>query len=201
MKKIFLTSIVLFALLFSSGNSFGKGCYAHIIYGTLLNYGFHDPTGVTLTLNLDTIYDYNAIINDTLKFGEGGDPMLCWGYDQNFFINDTGFYSFNFSTAETMIIFINLHVSRASAILSTTSISNPDLFQIYPTLSSGIFRIKTSADYHPKKIIVTDGEGRIVYTSATNFSEINLTDFATGIYFYAVEDEWQKVYRGKIIRN
>lgn len=79
-------------------------------------------------------------------------------------------------------------------------ISNPNLFEIYPSLSSGIFNIKSSADHLPKKIFVTDGEGRIVYSSATNFSEINLSDFEVGIYFYAVEDESQKVYWGKIIK-
>ncbi len=42
---------------------------------------------------------------------------------------------------------------------------------------------------------------RIVYTSENNFSEINLSNFSSGIYFYAVMDEKENVWRGRMVKE
>jgi hypothetical protein len=72
---------------------------------------------------------------------------------------------------------------------------------ISPSISSGIFKIKNAEYRHLKKVIVTDAGGRMIYNSDNNFSEIDLTLFVSGIYFYLCEDESQNIYTGKLMKE
>jgi hypothetical protein len=92
-----------------------------------------------------------------------------------------------------------IHVGYAIA-AGVFAIADSEL-QVYPSVSSGIFHIRSSENFHPTLISVTDEEGKIIYTSFTAFSEINLSHFTEGIYFYAIENESHRIFRGRIIKN
>lgn len=217
MKKTLLNSVILFTLLFSPINSFCKGC----IWGLHVGGKIYYSNDIHPQVSADTLFNIGDSINlpiSITQFYLGlctcSMQSIRWIHnamqissDTVYTVIDTGEYNifldFVHGTwcAESDSEFVfNLHVGYNRA-TSVTSISNPTLLQIYPSVSSTFFRIKTSEDYHLKKISVTDSQGRIVYTSSTNFSEINLTRFTNGIYFYEVEDELQRVFRGKIVKD
>ena len=216
MKKLIIASVILLFLFSTSYTSEAKDCV----------YGFHVGSRIYYTnhiypqVSADTIFYYGDTINLPITVsqyimgcGACSIDSIKWmhnsiqvGSDTIYTVHEIGDYTaFIYFSSQTCFqdytyYIFNLHVGYTEA-TGISFNSNPRLFKIYPSVSSTIFNIQASADYHPKKISVVDGEGRIVYSSSTNFSEINLTYFSNGIYFYAVEDEFQKVFRGKIIKN
>jgi hypothetical protein len=154
---------------------------------------YHDlATGGCADCQFGTITWYGGVVMDNGLFFLG----------HSYLIKDTGSYmvianaigngcysSFN----DTLIINVGYYPT------SVSEINNQNIFKLYPSISSGLFQIKTKEQL--KKIVVTDGVGRIVYSSATPVSEINLSGVSDGIYFYAIEDEKERVFRGKIVKE
>ncbi len=93
---------------------------------------------------------------------------------------------------------IRVHYKPATPVIE---VINPNAFQIYPSVSSGMFHIKAEGEYELKKISIFDGLGRVVFASNVNASDINLNDFSNGIYLYAIEDSKDRIYRGKIVKE
>ncbi|MEO8088151.1 MAG: T9SS type A sorting domain-containing protein [Bacteroidota bacterium] len=88
----------------------------------------------------------------------------------------------------------------------TTSINSQDgnsihVFSLFPTISTGIFLIKKLSQNVPKQLRITDNAGHTIFTSVNNFSEIDLTNFSPGIYFYAITDEKENIFRGRILKE
>ncbi len=79
--------------------------------------------------------------------------------------------------------------------------SSADIFY-YPetNLSDGIFKL-FSSQMNLSQLCITDCRGRMVLASTNNFSEINLSNFSSGIYFYAITDEKENVFRGRIVKE
>jgi len=217
MKKILLKSVLLFALLFSSANCFCKDCIWGLHVGSKVYYANH----IYPQVSADTLFNVGDSINLPISItqfylGQCSCTMnnIRWMHnalqvssDSIYTVLDTGEYDIFLDFVpgsaciggDTEYVF-NLHIGYNSP-TSIASISNSTLLQIYPSISSEVFKIKISENYHPTKIFVTDSQGRIVYTSSTNFSELNLSRFTDGIYFYELVDELQRVFRGKLIKN
>ncbi len=217
MKKIILTTFILVAAVFSFEKSVAKQCFGHFNVGGT----DHIAPFYNLSIAADTLFDVGTTINlpITISVVNQGmcfcTPDSTWctynggiiSNSQAFNVMDTGTYLIYYNVAGdlycdfSMYNFqLTLHVGYRTS-TSVSEISNPDLFQIYPTISKGICKIKTDPKNHIKKIAMSDEAGRIVFTSSTDFSEINLGAFAQGIYFYAAEDDEGNVFRGKLIRD
>ena len=103
--------------------------------------------------------------------------------------------------------FKNLEFTIAYNNCVTTTVNNPtessiQNFSLYPDVSTGIFKIKfPSSSTILKQLRITDNAGRIVFASSNNFSEINLSNFSPGIYYYAITDEKENIYRGRIVKE
>ena len=122
----------------------------------------------------------------------------------NFIINDTGTYQASvyvdtYGQTGIMTCNVSVHYRSATPVLE---VINPNAFQIYPSVSTGIFHIKAEGEL--KKISIYDAMGRVVYAGVQNpehLPDINLTDFSNGIYLYAIEDNKEQVFRGKIVKE
>ncbi len=94
--------------------------------------------------------------------------------------------------------FINIcYVLPASSVQN--SLVNKNNVYLYQT-STGIFKV-SSTDKNLEQVIITDNAGRIVISCTNNFSEINLTKFSPGVYFYTLTDEKENVFRGRIVKE
>ncbi len=217
MKKIILTTFILFAAVFSFEKSTAKQCFGHFNVGGT----DHIAPFWNLSIAVDTLFDPGTTISLPISISVVNQGMCfctpdsAWctyngGLISNssaFTVVDTGTYLIYHNVAgDTYCDFsmynfqLTLHVGYRTS-TSVTEISNPGNLQIYPTISQGICKIKTEPKFHIKKIAMSDEAGRIVYTTSTDFSEINLGPFAQGIYFFTAEDETGNVYRGKLIRD
>ena len=83
---------------------------------------------------------------------------------------------------------------------SVTEMDAADGIGISPTLSGGIFEIN-GTDKKFEQLLVTDCAGRIIFSAKNNFSEIDLSRFSPGIYFYSITDEKKKVWRGRVVKE
>lgn len=81
-----------------------------------------------------------------------------------------------------------------------TSMAGTDGIRVSTTGSGGIFKIN-GAGQNFRQLLITDCVGKIVFVTQHNFSEIDLSRFPAGIYFYAINDEKNKVWRGRIVKE
>ncbi|MEO8088497.1 MAG: T9SS type A sorting domain-containing protein [Bacteroidota bacterium] len=86
------------------------------------------------------------------------------------------------------------------ATTSLGELASADGIKVSPTLSGGIFKIN-GADKNFEQLLVSDCMGRIVFITQNNLSEINLSRFSSGIYYYAITDEKKKVWRGRVVKE
>ena len=202
MKKIILASVIFVALVFSSEKSFAQsgtesksdfspGCYGYFSIGTNhFVYRYHDDGSSSVTINIDTTYDYGAVINDTLTYLESGIHCLgCVSYIVKAY-NDTGLNTLNFTTCLNTAVTINFHVMRASAPLSVSAISNPNILLIYPNPTNDIFTIKSISSKDKTLVEIMNVVGEIVYSEKLFGKNEYLIDanFTKGIYFVRVSD-------------
>jgi len=138
----------------------------------------------------DLVFAYNG---DTLFDGQAGDPDPSYSYTAY----DTGHYYMRYYFYFVPHIFdFNVHYSNATGI---KNIINDQSVSIFPTVSSGLFKIKSEKKL--KHLHVLDYSGRKVLETDHEFSEIDLSRFSPGIYFYLVTDEKQYCWRGKMIKE
>ena len=223
MKKIIFTCTVLFVIIFSTNKSVGKGCWLDVWIKNHLDSELVEPGGIIdATFNIGDTINMNVRMNAICFYpGYCGTFQIISSATMNgnsicpsnncdsvtLTITDTGLYhveiiiiasSYGGNNCRDQNYQIDLHVHYLS-VNGIAEINNQNTFQFYPSVSSGSFRIKTKE--HLKKIVVTDGVGRIVYSSFVPVSEINLSGAADGIYFYAIEDEKGRMFRGKVVKE
>ncbi|MEO8086837.1 MAG: T9SS type A sorting domain-containing protein [Bacteroidota bacterium] len=120
-------------------------------------------------------------------------------FSQTFY--DTGHYYFKYQNSD-MITFFMIYDLYVSASVQT-GFEEPFRsvpLSVFPVDASGMFSIK-SAD-KIKQIIISDIAGRVYpIDSYSNVSQIDLSRFSSGIYFYCIIDEQEKVWRGKVFNN
>jgi hypothetical protein len=52
-----------------------------------------------------------------------------------------------------------------------------------------------------KQLLLSDNSGRLVLSTINTFSEIDLSTFSPGIYYYTIYDEDKNAWRGKIVKQ
>jgi hypothetical protein len=116
---------------------------------------------------------------------------------------DTGVYTlYAQSNSSSLCVndFNTFQLTINYTIAAVTELTASEDIWITPTLSDGIFKIN-GAGRNLEQLLITDSMGRIVFITQNNFSEINLSHFSSGIYFYAVTDERKKVWRGRFVKE
>ena len=69
-----------------------------------------------------------------------------------------------------------------------------------PSLSGGIFNLCSTRE-NLKQLRITNCDGQLILFSIDNFLKIDLANFPSGIYFYAITDEKENVFRGRIVKE
>lgn len=141
------------------------------------------PGFVTLFFNGDTIY-YG-------QTGNGHPPYSLTVFDTGYYKMDAWLNGNHLIFELTLGYFIGTGIQNDQV---------PPSFQITTSISSGIFKVSSSESIL-KQILVADSRGYMVIQATKNFSVIDLTNFSSGIYFYAITDEKQNVWRGKIMKQ
>jgi hypothetical protein len=215
MKKTAIAFVLIFLFLIPALRSNGKECFGYFnLAGANHIAPFFQPA-----ISFDTLIDPGTTINLPVSitlFGQGSCTCTAdsawWIYNgnlisnsPNYTITDTGvYYIYQNALGDpgcdyTSYAFsLTLHVAYRST-NSVSELSPQNLVQIYPTISTGIFHVKTDAAFHINKISVRDDTGRIIYSSSTNLSEIDLSNYAVGVYIYQATDDKGHFSRGKLI--
>jgi hypothetical protein len=161
----------------------------------------------------DTIINFLAIIapSDSVTISGYGDFGNCGPYfrlthnedtilysDYNDFhivLNDTGHYHLYFHNL--MAIFWNRDLNISYGTTGVQNNSKEEKIQFYQ-IESNIYRIENLNRL--KLIFISDAAGRIVYESS-DLHEVNLSPFSSGIYYYGIVDENDKVWSGKLLKD
>ena len=198
--KICLPLILLLSL--NCTKSFGKGCdYITITFGSMTPIVFSQSQmgSQTYVFNIDSAYDFNAPISDTLRIYEDGWSFCGW-YINTTYVTDTGYTFISLITYEFNSLIVHLNITRNSNI---TSLQNPSLMQMVflSTVSSeGILRINPPGVIL-KDLTLFDSAGRIILTSNKVHTELDVARFSPGFYFYALTDEKLNSFRGKFFKD
>jgi hypothetical protein len=198
-------------LLFSLSNVLAK-CYREADFYIGASH-YHRSTDFNPSFAIDTLIDTSEPISISVKYNYEEYGKDCWDYplsyewkkngvivstSQVYTIVDTGSYMARITMQSGHIQYATLHVGSLQMI-SVNEISSADKFSFYPSLSSGIFQIKSEQSL--TKIQILDTRGRLVFNESENLSSIDLSGFSAGVYFYYVEDKSGQVYRGRIIKD
>jgi hypothetical protein len=204
MKK----ATTLIVLAFISLNVFAK-CDGHLWLSV-----YNDSILVNSYTNLDT-QPVNALLapGDWVEMKIAGDLILCSSTVLLVNGTDTIMSGLMPSTPYYLTLtdaghyFLHYHSTSADwtwefdVSYSSTGLQNisEQPFQIYPSGSEGTFRIQSAKTL--KHLLVFNNAGRTIIETSNVFSDINLTRFSNGIYFYAITDENERVWRGKLLRD
>jgi hypothetical protein len=148
----------------------------------------HDPGGCQC--HFDTINSYWSH-NGIIVYGISIHALDTGNYHFLYFENST-FCGTNIA-AKNFYIGFNIS-SSISEVNSSIGVS------LYPSFSTGIFKINSSAK-SLRRILVSDSKGNQILCLTNNDFEIDLTNFSSGIYFYAITDEKENVWRGKVVKQ
>jgi hypothetical protein len=116
---------------------------------------------------------------------------------------DTGVYTLyaqSNSSSSCVNDFNTIQLTINYTTTSVTELTSDDGIVVSPALSGDIFKIN-GTDKKIEKLFITDCVGKIVFSTQNNCSEINLSNFSSGIYFYTIIDEKKKVWRGRIVKE
>jgi len=205
MKK----TATLLLITIISANAFSK-CTGHAWLWV-----YNDSVQVNSYTNLDT-QPVNALLapGDWVEIKIAGD-LMC--NSAVLFLNNADTLMSGLMTSSPVYLtltatghyFIQYHSTTADwtwefdvsyyASTGLQNISEQRPFQIYPSTSDGIYKLQTTQTL--KQLLIFDNEGRTIIETSNVFSDINLTRFSNGIYFYAITDENEKVWRGKLLKD
>ena len=166
----------------------------------ILNTEIADEVGLTSTSS--TVDSYLLIDND---FNSSKSNATTNNFTTN---------SLEFTPSGSFII---VYIKASSAINSSTEVfyDNIELyetstlsidenfasaFKLYPNPTSDIINISSSNDVQLKSVKLYDTLGKEVYTSLTEMSSINVSNFTKGVYFLKLEAE-DKIATKRILVN
>jgi hypothetical protein len=204
MRRIIFT-ILISALLGVSIAEASCACYTDLFVWNNGVQTHYFSGGGTLYLTCDSAHFHARTTSSqcqswdvSLSFnGNLLDQSTSYPSTYNFQVSNSGYYHLDHWCSLTHFLL------DAQITISTIGVEEEESnfpFHITPSLSSGIFKIN-SANKNLKQLFITDNTGRIILSSNINFSEINLTNFSPGIYFYAITDEKENIFRGRIVKE
>jgi len=161
----------------------------------------------------DTISNFSAIISpsDSITISGYGDFGNCGPYfrlthnedtiiysDYNDFhivLSDTGHYHLYFHNL--MAYFWNRDLDISYGTTGLQDLENDVKVHLHK-VESNVYRVDNARRLI--HLFIADNAGRIVYeTNAA--TQVNLTPFSPGIYYYSITDENDQVWRGKLLRD
>jgi len=121
-----------------------------------------------------------------------------------FHITDTGWY---YITSNTVVLVGDCTPRAGSIPIEVIYESSLDVrdengineIEVYPTVSSGLYFFRGIKNIH--SIHISDISGRFVLIASEPNSIIDLTKFSAGIYYYAITDEKENIFRGRIVKE
>jgi len=149
----------------------------------------------SVIIELDAIFGGSSCSNYIIIMRNSDTLTELYTEELNYKLSDTGSYNIWFYNNGTTGFWNRTFEIAYFQSTGINSIAEDADLQFYPSYSTGIFKIKH--DQPLKNIFITDNAGRVVFETMNNFSEINLTKFSSGIYYYTITDENNKVWRGK----
>lgn len=120
---------------------------------------------------------------------------------ENYLVEDTGIYtgSIKYAGCGPGYFKITLHVRYKTApVISDADNAAAELY-LYPTLSTGVFNIKSGEAL--ARIIIRDCSGNVVFSESKNISMIDISHLKEGVYFYYLEDKSRHAKVGKIVKR
>jgi hypothetical protein len=188
-------------------------CYPKWYVGSNI-YGGNDDCTCAVT-NLDTLMEAGESIWITVSsqvFCDGECSMdypetYTWTHkgetisSGNFLVEDTGTYTgiIKYASCGPGLFRMNLRVKfKPVPQVSDADNAAAELF-IYPTLSTGVFNIKSGEEL--AKVQVRDCTGKLVFSDSKNVSMIDLSHLREGIYFYYLEDKSRHSRTGKLVKR
>jgi hypothetical protein len=201
-------------LLVSSGRSLAEGsCHPRWYIGQSI-YGGND-TRASFSTNIDTVVRADESIWITVS-----SQLLCTGdcslqYPEtftwihngdtanstNYLVEDTGLYIgiIRYSSCVSGSYRIYLHVKQPAPIEPVMEENTESSIELYPTVSSGVYTIKSANEL--VKVEIRNSSGNLVFTSGHHISSVDITRLPEGVYFYYVEDKTRHVQRGKLVKR
>ena len=166
----------------------------------------------SLPINAELFFNDGDPINilaSTVVYGNYGMCATCttlssfWNGNSmfNFMITDTGLYTASaYSDDGCFGDFAYLRVHISYSVPTDVKDLEEVKYLVYPSLSHGIFNVEINSK-KLKELIITDCSGKTVIYSSNEFLQFDLTDFPSGIYLYAIKDERESVFRGRIVKE
>lgn len=72
-------------------------------------------------------------------------------------------------------------------------------FALYPNNTTGMIKINTTGSEAMEGLMITDGQGRVVFANKGNQKQFDIGQLGKGIYFYQVKTSLSK-YTGKLVK-
>ena len=171
------------------------------------NYLITEPAELTAE-----IVSSNAETGDAVIAVTGGTPFNGSGYIINWSNGDTGTFGVGLSPGINSVTVRDANGCEITIefLLGSTAVSEREIFsvlEVYPNPSEGVFYLKIeSAEQENLRITVSDILGKILLTQKENSLmrrtlTLDLSDFASGIYFLSAESERGEVRSLRLIRE
>jgi hypothetical protein len=202
----------IFLLSFSSSDVLAK-CYLQQTF-YIGDSQYHSYQSTSYTFHLDTSVSSSQVISIPIHYYgayvsvDGCDEwVISYSWKKNgvfvstaqiYTVTDTGFYEGQFSFSGGSQKSATLHVGHL-VVTSINELNTDTKFSFYPSHSSGIFQIKSEQAL--TNIMISDNMGREVFNTSENLSSINISGLPKGVYFYYVEDKFNRAYKGRIIKD
>jgi hypothetical protein len=205
-----LTLLAGISFLSFSNSAFAK-CYRNNDF--YVGASHYHASGSSFTFHLDTLLDQSEEISIDVRFHYEEAGKTCYDYpisyqwkkneivvstSEIYTVMDTGMYESRLIMQSGAYKYAYLHIGYLE-ITSVNELNTETKFSFYPSHSSGIFQIKS--EQAVSKILISDNMGRLVFNTSENLSSINISGLPGGVYFYYVEDKFNRAYKGRIIKE
>lgn len=90
--------------------------------------------------------------------------------------------------------------NRVNVLANTIHETEANSLVVYPNPTKGVFNIRSSSSYESQRYTLTNLYGAIVKQGKLENNQIDIADFATGVYLLKVEGGMQTQY-GKIVKE
>ena len=197
-KTLFIT--VFLSTLLSFFNSRAKDWnYTYFVSGdSLINPG----NSINILLSAASWSDCqpsgNCFLSDFQWFKNGIPLMGKTNYI--FTASDTGVYRVDFISDCLGLRSKSFHLAYRQVFSQANESSAEKISPYLYPAGSSIYRINMTGK-KMKQLILSENSGRLVLTLLNGASEINLENFAPGIYYYTIYDEDKNAWRGKILKE
>ena len=156
-----------------------------------------DEIWLTISSQLICTGECSLQYPETFTWIHNGDTVSS----ANYLAEDTGLFIgiIRYSGCVSGVYRMNLHVHQAKAVEENTAQNSESTIEFYPTVSTGIFNVKSGIEL--TKVQIRNSSGNLVFNSDHGVSTVDISHLQEGLYFYYVEDKLRHVQRGKLFKR